>query len=170
MHETPEDLAALQRLLDQSYEAAGKHLLSVHTPDRRLSAEQLVERLTGMCLLTLATTTRDGRPITGAVDGFFYRGAFWFGSAPTSLRFRHLRERPHVSATYLPGEHLGVTIHGTAHEMDLTLPEHAGFRDYCIEFYGAEWNDWGADAPYARIDATRMFTFQMDPEEGSEDG
>lgn len=173
MYETPEELANLQRLLDRSYERAGGHLLGIHTPDRRLSAEQLTERLRGMCLLTLATTTRDGRPLTGAVDGFFYRGAFWFGSAPNSLRFRHIRERPSVSATYLPGEQLGVTVHGAAHPVDLALPEHAGFRDYCIEFYGDAWNDWGVDsaepgAVYARIDATRMFTFHMDAEAATE--
>ena len=170
MHETNEDLQALQHLLDQSYAVAGRHLLSIHTPDRRLTAEQLAERLSGMCLLTLATTTRDGRPITGAVDGFFYRGAFWFGSAPNSLRFRHITERPHVSATHLPGEQLGVTVHGLAHEIDLSLPEHAGFRATCVEIYGEEWNDWGVDTPepgaaYARIDATRIFTFHLDPEQ-----
>jgi hypothetical protein len=27
-----------------------------------------------MRLLVLATTTRDGRPISGTVDGFFHRG------------------------------------------------------------------------------------------------
>ena len=44
-----------------------------------------------MRLLALATVTADGRPIVGPVDGIFYRGAFWFGSAPDSVRFRHIR-------------------------------------------------------------------------------
>jgi hypothetical protein len=170
MHETTQDLQALQRLLDQSYAAAGEHLLSIHTPERRLTAEQLAQRLSGMCLLTLATTTRDGRPITGPVDGLFFRGAFWFGSAPSSLRFRHIRARPHVSATHLPGEQLGVTVHGTAHEIDLADPAHEGFRDLCVEIYGEGWNDWGVGTPeagatYARIDAARIFTFHLDPDE-----
>ena len=75
MHETPEDLAALQELIDRSYASAGEHLLRIHSPERRLSAEQLAERLQGMCLLSLATVTADGRPIVGPVDGIFYRGA-----------------------------------------------------------------------------------------------
>ena len=87
MHETPEDLTALQALIDCSYAAAGPHLLSIHEPQRRLSAEQVSERLTGMCLLTVATVTRDCRPIAGPVDGIFYRGAFHFGSADNSVRY-----------------------------------------------------------------------------------
>src|SRR5512135_3520588 len=104
MHETPEDLEAVQQLLDRSYAAAGAHLLSIHNPARRLSAPQIAERVEGMCLLALATCTSHGRPIVGPVDGVFYRGSFYFGSAPDSLRFRHIRVRPHVSATHLPGE------------------------------------------------------------------
>ena len=54
VHETPEDIAALQDLLDRSYASAGEHLLRIHTPERRLGAEQLAERLDGMSLLSLA--------------------------------------------------------------------------------------------------------------------
>ena len=122
MHETPEDLAALQALLDRSYDGAGAHLLRIHTPERRLTAEQVAERLPGMRLLALATVTADGRPIVGPVDGIFLRGAFHFGSAPDSVRFRHIRARPHVSATHLPGEELAVTVHGRAVPVDVTHP------------------------------------------------
>src|SRR5919205_1767148 len=105
MRETPEDLAALDDLLARSYAAGGRHLLRIHTPARRLTAEQISQRLTGMRLLALATVTKDGRPIVGPVDGIFLRGAFHFGSSPDSIRFRHIAKRPHVSATHLPGEH-----------------------------------------------------------------
>ncbi|HWM64243.1 MAG TPA: pyridoxamine 5'-phosphate oxidase family protein [Solirubrobacterales bacterium] len=102
MHESPADVAALQELLDRSYGAAGSHLLRIHTPERRLGVEQVAERLTGMCLLALATVTADGRPVVGPVDGIFYRGAFHFGSSPDSVRFRHIRARPQVSAALRP--------------------------------------------------------------------
>ncbi|MGH3609497.1 MAG: pyridoxamine 5'-phosphate oxidase family protein, partial [Pseudonocardiaceae bacterium] len=110
MHETPDDLAALQDMLDRSYATAGRHLRSIITPERRLTAGQVADRLTGMCLLALATVTADGRPIVGPVDGIFFRGAFHFGSAPDSVRFRHIGKRPQVSATHLPGEELAVTV------------------------------------------------------------
>src|ERR1700738_1546421 len=103
MRETADDLAALQDLLNRSYAGAGQHLLSIHTPERRLNATDIADRLTGMCLLALATATADGRPVVGPVDGIFYRGAFYFGSAPDSVRFAHIRRRSHVSATHLPG-------------------------------------------------------------------
>ena len=166
MHESPADIAALQELLDRSYASAGPHLLRIHTPERRLRAEQVAERLTGMCLLALATVTADGRPIVGPVDGIFYRGAFHFGSAPDSVRLRHIRARPHVSATHLPGEELAVTVHGRAVPLDFGVEEEAGLRrallDIYVPRYGPEWEDFLDSGPvYARIDATRMFTFSM---------
>ena len=168
MHETAEDLRALQALIDASYAAAGPHLLAIHEPERRLSAEQLSERLTGMCLLALATVTRDGRPIVGPVDGIFFRGAFHFGSAANSIRFRHIRTRPQVSATHLPSEELAVTVHGRAVPIDIAAAENAAFRrtllDVYIPLYGEDWEQEFLESVspvYARIDADRMFTFHM---------
>jgi len=161
VHETSDDLVALQDLLDRSYENAGEHLLRIHTPERRLGAEQLAERLTGMCLLSLATVTKDGRPVAGPVDGIFFRGAFHFGSSPDSVRFRHIRARPQVSATHLPGEELGVTVHGRAEMVDVSS---GPFRDTLLEVYvpryGPDWDKFLDSGPvYARINAERMFAF-----------
>ncbi len=166
MRETREDLEALQQLIDSSYAAAGPHLLSIHEPERRLTAAQVAERLVGMCLLNLATVTADCRPIVGPVDGIFYRGAFYFGSSPDSVRFRHIARRPQVSATHLPGEELAVTVHGRAVTVDVQAPEGAGLRRTLLEVYvpryGPEWEEFLDSEPvYARIDAQRMFTFAM---------
>src|ERR671934_1301239 len=154
MRETPADLVALQALLDRSYAAAGPHLLRIITPERRLPAEQVAELLTGMRLLALATVTADGRPIVGPVDGIFLRGSFHFGSSPDSVRFRHIRARPQVSATHLPGEELAVTVHGRAVE----VPIEGGFREALLEIYvpryGESWEGEFLDSGpvYARID------------------
>ena len=164
MRETPADLATLQDLLDRSFATAGRHLLSIITPERRLSADQVADRLTGMRLLALATVTADGRPIVGPVDGIFFRGAFHFGSAPDSVRFRHIRNRPQVSATHLPGEELAVTVHGRAVPLDIHSTTEAEFRqallDICVPRYGPQWEQFLDSGPvYARIEADRMFTF-----------
>lgn len=166
MHESAADIEALQELLDRSYEHAGAHLLSIHTPERRPTAEEIVARLTGMCLLVLTTITADCRPIGGPVDGIFYRGAFHFGSSPNSLRFRHLRSRPQVTATHLPAEEFAVTIHGRAVPIDIQRGENAGFRqtllDVYVPRYGPEWEGFLDSGPvYARIAAERMFAFAM---------
>jgi uncharacterized pyridoxamine 5'-phosphate oxidase family protein len=169
MYESPEDIAALQALLDRSYAEAGRHLRSIHTPERRLTAQQVVEQLQGMRLVTLATVTADGRPITGPVDGVFVHGAFHFGSAPDSARFRHIAKRPQVSATHLPGEELAVTVHGRATAIDVQAPEGADVRrallDIYVPRYGAEWEQFMDSGPlFARIDAERMYTFSMPAE------
>jgi nitroimidazol reductase NimA-like FMN-containing flavoprotein (pyridoxamine 5'-phosphate oxidase superfamily) len=166
MHETAGDLRELQALLDRSYERAGAHLLRIHTPERRASAEEIAANLTGMSLLVLSTVTSDSRPIGGPVDGIFYRGSFHFGSSPDSLRFRHIRVRPQVSATHLPGEELAVTVHGRAVPIDVNAPEHAGLRrtllDVYVPRYGVEWEVMlTSGAVYARIDAERMFAFSI---------
>ena len=167
MHETPEDIGAVQDLLDRSYANAGAHLVSIHTPQRRMGAERLAERLTGMCLLSLATVTADGRPLVGPVDGIFYRGAFHFGSSPDSVRFRHIRARPQVSATHLPSEEFAVTVHGRAVLVDHRGEEGAGFRATLLEVYvprhGAEFEEFIDSGPvYARIDAERMFAIAIE--------
>jgi nitroimidazol reductase NimA-like FMN-containing flavoprotein (pyridoxamine 5'-phosphate oxidase superfamily) len=168
VHETAADLRDLQTLIDRSYSRAGSHLLRIHDPQRRLTAEEVCERLQGMVLVALATATADARPIVGPVDGIFYRGAFHFGSAPDSLRARHIAERPHVSATHLPAEELAVTVHGRAVPVDIRSPEGAGFRqtllDVYVPRYGESWeHDFLDSGPaYWRIDAEKMFTFHMD--------
>jgi Pyridoxamine 5'-phosphate oxidase len=166
VHESPADIAALQELLDGSYAAGGPHLRRIHTPERRAGAGEVVARLTGMCLLVLTTVTRDGRPIGGPVDGIFYRGSFHFGSSPDSLRFRHIHERPYVTATHLPAEEFAVTVHGRAVPIDVAAAESSGFRQTLLEVYlpryGPEWEEFLDSGPrYARIEAERMFAFAM---------
>lgn len=166
MHETADDLAALQRLLDRSAASGGPHLSSVLTPEHRLDAASLAARLPGMRLLALATVTADGRPIVGPVDGIFYRGAFYFGTATDAVRIRHIRARPWVSATHLPGEELAVTVHGRAVPIDTAAAGQAGFRRALLDVYtpryGPEWEAFMSASVYCRIDADKMFTFVME--------
>jgi hypothetical protein len=159
MYETDDDVARLQALLDESHASMGPHMASILSPERRLTASKLVERLQGMKLLSLATVNSRGEPRVGPVDGHFYRGAFWFGSAPNSVRFRHIRARPAVSATHLDGEAFAVTVHGTAELVDAGAPDQTGFRDLLIETYGeAWWREIGESGRFARIEADRMYT------------
>ena len=163
MHETTEQLEALQALIDRSYAAAGEHTLRIHTPERRLTAEQVCERLHGMSLLALATVSSAGRPVVGPVDGIFFHGAFHFGSSPDSVRARHIATRPWVSATHLPGEELAVTVHGRAEQVDVRSgPFRRQLLEIYVPRYGESWADMlESGAMYWRIDAERMFTFSM---------
>ncbi|MGO8727915.1 MAG: pyridoxamine 5'-phosphate oxidase family protein [Streptosporangiaceae bacterium] len=168
MLETPDDLERLQQLLDQSAAQAGPHLRGIITGERRLTAAQVCEQLTGMRLLALATVTADGRPLVGPVDGYLLHGSFCFSSGRNSVRMRHLAARPAVSATYLPGEELAVTVHGRAELFDVSDPAHPELRQAMLGHYlplqgpgFAEWLD--RENPLgARIAAEKMFTFALD--------
>jgi Pyridoxamine 5'-phosphate oxidase len=166
MDETDDDMTVLQAILDRSMGDAGPHLREVLTPERALGAEELCARLTGMRLLALATVTSDNRPLVGPVDGIFYRGSFHFGSAPDSVRVGHIRRRPQVSATYLPGEELAVTVHGRATLLDMRDPVNAGLRQRVLDIYtprfGPQWESFLDANVYARIDARRVLTFHLD--------
>jgi hypothetical protein len=163
MHETAEDLADLAALLDRSYERAGAHLRSIFTPERRIPAAELAALLPGVQILNLATVSRACAPRVAPVDGLFYRGHFWFGSSSTSVRFIHLRERPQVSASHTRGEDLAVLVHGTAALVDPNDAAHAGFAGYYREVYGFGWEEWVQPVQFARIDATRLYTYRAVP-------
>lgn len=170
MLETPEETAELQRLLDRSAAGAGPHLREVITDERRLTAGQVCEKLTGMRLLTLATVTADGRPISGPIDGYFLHGSFWVSSSPDSARMRHLAARPAVTATYLPGEEISVTVHGRAELFGIQEDSVRAreLREAMVTHYlpqqGPEFQEWldQLDGVAARIAADKMFTFSME--------
>jgi hypothetical protein len=165
MLETAEELDSLQEILDRSAAGAGPHLRDIITDDRRLSAVQLCEKLQGMRLLVVATVTADGRPLAGPVDGYLLHGSFYFSSGRNSVRMRHLAARPAVSATYLPGEELAVTVHGRAELFDIGDPSRAELRQAMLDHYlplqGPAFETWldQADAMGARIAADKIFTF-----------
>jgi nitroimidazol reductase NimA-like FMN-containing flavoprotein (pyridoxamine 5'-phosphate oxidase superfamily) len=163
--ETPEEIDRLQELLDRSAAGAGAHLSSIVSDERRLAALRVCERLQGMRLLVVATVTADGRPLAGPVDGYFLHGSFYFSSGRDSVRMRHLAARPAVSATYLEGEELAVTVHGRAELFDVSDPAHAELRQAMLDHYlprqGPAFETWldQIDAVGARIDAAKMFTY-----------
>lgn len=166
MRESEHDLAVLQDLLDRSYRSAGEHLRAIHTAGRRMTARQVADRLQGMRLLVVATVTADGRPLTGPVDGIFYRGSFCFGTDTGAVRARHLRRSPAVSATHLPGEDWAVTVHGRAVPAGTGPAEAGGLRSVLLDLYvpryGPQWQEFLDSGPlYYRIEAERMFAIDV---------
>lgn len=160
MYETPDDVAELQKLLDDSYATAGSHLLEIHTKNWRVSASRLIELLQGMVVVNLATVNSRGEPIQGPVDGQFYRGRFYCGSSRKSMRARHIRKRSDVSVAHVRGEDLAVVVHGTAAEVDTSSGESSGYREVLAGIYGGEMTDanWGSEAVvYWRIVPRKMF-------------
>lgn len=161
MHETAEDLLALRELLDASYARAGSHLRSIWGRETVLDAQALIAELAGVQILDLATVTPRGEPRVAPVDGLFYRGHFWFGSAENSLRFANIRANAAVSGVVTRGlETFLVIVHGRAIEMDPRGPAAGGFADYPRELYDFDWDAAYPSAPYACIDASTMLAFK----------
>lgn len=161
MHESPEDIQRLQDVLDASYARAGGHLTGIHTAQARLRADDLVGRLGGMNVFVVATTTRDGRPRTGPVDTFLYRGELRFGTAATAVRARHLARSPAVSATHVRGEALVVTAHGGARTLDMDGADE-DFADFLGSHYGrATYDGFLKGSPYYGIEAEWLFAADM---------
>lgn len=161
MHEIENDLQELQELLDASYERAGSHLRSIWGEETRLDAAALVNEMTGVQVLDLATVTPKGEPRVAPVDGLFYRGHFWFGSAENSVRFRNIRSNSAVSGVVTHGlETFLVLVHGNAEEIDPRGPQAGGFAKYPREIYDFDWDEMHPTAPYARIEARTMLAFK----------
>jgi general stress protein 26 len=167
MLETQEEIERLQDLLDRSAAGAGPHMSDIITGERRLSAARLCEILQGLRLLTVATVTADGRPVCGPVDGYFLHGSFWFSSGRDSVRMRHLTVRPAVTACYVPGEHLAVTVHGRAEVFGIQDRSRCAelrqaMLDHYLPLQGQSFRDWldSTDSFGARIAADKMFTFR----------
>lgn len=155
MRETPEELTALQALLDASLAGSTSHLRSIIATDRTLTAEQLTRVLTGMCTLALSTVTAKGEPRISGVDGHFLHGRWYFGTARTAAKARHLAARPAASVAHMRGEELGVFTHGTT---DILNPERgtpdAEWPDllaYFQDFYGDDAFDWDNDVAFYRL-------------------
>ena len=162
MHETPEELAALQTLLDTSRAGASDHLRGIIGDDRAATAADLVGALTGMQVLVVATSTADGRPITSAVDGHFVHGRWVFTTAGDAVKAHHMAARPDVSATHLRGEALGVFTHGTAVRLTPEHPDFAGVDAHLTAHYGSAPSAWGPDIHYLRLEPRWMVAYAAD--------
>jgi len=167
MHETDEDLEAMQALLDATYATAGSHLRGIVSPERRLDARSLAARLDGYCLLSLATVSAAGRPLVSPVDAIFYRGHFYFSTGAEAVRRRHLERDPRVSGSYVPRPEFAVTVHGSATVVDHHHPSMTEFKETLlatfVPHFGPGFADFVEEIPtYYRIDPVKMYSYSRD--------
>jgi Pyridoxamine 5'-phosphate oxidase len=164
MRETPQELLALQNLLDLSFDRASEHLLSIMTPGRRLTAQRLVAELPSPAVLNIATVTARGEPRMSAVDGHFLHGQWYFTTDDRSPKARQLTARPAISASYTPRDGYGVFCHGRVATLTAGA-ERQMVADHFVDTYGQAPEEWGVGIFYARIDAVWMVGFAMTSEE-----
>ena len=143
--ETPEELAALQDLLDRSHASATDHLKSIIHGDRRLSARDLAALLTGMKVISVATVTASAQPRISAMDGHFLHATWSFSTSGTAAKARHMRARPDVSIAHVDNEELAVFSHGKVEELAVSDPDWAETIQHWTAHYGGSPLEWGDD-------------------------
>ena len=151
MHETDDEVEALQRLLEASYGTATEHLRGIISDDRRLTARDLVGLLTGMKVITVATVTAHGEPRISALDGHFLHGTWSFGTSGTSAKARHMAARPAVSVAHVDGEQLAVFSHGQVERMQSGDADWQPMLDHWTAHYGSSPLEWGDDIRMYRL-------------------
>jgi general stress protein 26 len=145
MYETSEEIQALQALLDRSHARATEHLQAIIHDERLLSARDLVALLTGMKVLSVATTTSAGEPRISALDGHFLHGTWSFSTSGTAMKARHMRARPAVSVAHIDNEDLGVFSHGNVSDLSTADDERDETIAHWTKHYGGSPLDWGDD-------------------------
>ena len=162
MHETDEEIQALQRLLDASYGTATEHLRGIITDDRRLTAHDLVALLPGMKVLSVATVTAHGEPRISALDGHFLHGTWSFSTSGTAAKARHMASRPAVSVAHVDGEQLAVFSHGRVERMRDSDADWEPTLAHWTAHYGSSPLEWGDDIAMYRYHPTWMVGYAAD--------
>jgi uncharacterized pyridoxamine 5'-phosphate oxidase family protein len=163
MLETEAQIQELQELIDRSFARAGRHLVSIISEDKRLNARQVVEYLQGTKHIAVATVSSRGEPRVSPVDGHFLRGRFYFGTEGGSVRVRHLRRNPAISATHFVGDDVAITIHGQAVLLEKGNPEADELAELYERVYGSNPYTWGSDIVFVRVDPESIITYAPDP-------
>ena len=166
MHETPDDLTALQALLDESLESAGPHLKGMF--EKPLAAADVVAQLEGILEVHFATVTPTGAPFVAPIDGLFFRGRLWIGIPTAAARTSFVRRERRVSVSYTRGKSFCLIVHGIAVQVTEDDAQWEPYNTYSdreyVELYGEGFLEWaeqqkaqGLSGDMWRIDAKKMF-------------
>ena len=163
MHETAAELDELQALIDASMASVNPHMRDIFTPDRRLSARQLVTYLQGVKHVALATVNAAGEPRVAPLDGLFLHARFHVSTGGQAARLHHLRRAPAVSLTHFVGDDVAVIVHGSATLMEKGHPEVGPIDELATGIYGSSPFSWGEGITFVRVEPEVVFTYARDP-------
>ena len=162
VRESAADLDPLQTLLDESVAKANPFLCrSFEMPQRSLSAAELVARLYGLLVVSLATVTAKGEPRVAPLDAVFLRGRFYVptvargaGAAPGAS----VRGQRHL----LRGRSTAVIVHG---EAGTGAPGEEPFdeaEEIVLAEGGESLLEWSGDPLFLRVEPDVIYTFAKD--------
>jgi uncharacterized pyridoxamine 5'-phosphate oxidase family protein len=164
MYETEDDTRRLQQLLDRTLAAANPHLVSIVSPERRLTARQVVAYLQGTKHVAFATVNERGDPRVAPLDGVFIRGRFTVSTGARAARLKHLRANPACSAVHMDGDVVGISAHGHATILEEGDPGVDDVEPVWREVYGSSPFSWGKGVVFMVVEPTSMWAYAFHPE------
>jgi uncharacterized pyridoxamine 5'-phosphate oxidase family protein len=164
MHESEDEIRELQALLDRTLARANPHLTGIVTPERRLTARQVVRYLQGTKHVAFATVNERGQPRVAPLDGVFIHGRFTVSTGGEAARLRHLRANPACSAAHMDGDTVGIVVHGRATIFVRGDDGVDEIEPVWRELYGSSPFEWGEGVAFMRIEPSSMWAYAFHPE------
>ncbi len=165
MRETDADIAQLQQLMDATVADVNPHMAAIVTPERRLSARQVVRHLQGIRHVALATVNARGEPRVSPLDTLFIHGRFTLSTGGGAARLRHLRRNPACSAVHMEADRIAIVVNGTVEWLPRDHPDHDLVHGTWTETYGSDPYTWGDQIVFFRIQPGSMWGYAFHPEE-----
>jgi uncharacterized pyridoxamine 5'-phosphate oxidase family protein len=164
MFESEDEVRELQALIDRTLARANAHLLGIVTPERQLSARQVVRYLQGTKHVAFATVNERGQPRVAPLDGVFIRGRFTVSTGGEAARLRHLRANPACSAAHVDGDTIGIVVHGQATIIGRTDHGVEEIEPVWRDIYGSSPFEWGEGVVFMRIEPSSMWAYAFQAE------
>lgn len=164
MFETPPEIAALQRLFDETMEHANPHMRSIVNPRRRLTARQVCAYLQGTKHVAFSTVSPEGEPRVSPLDALFIHGRFTMSTGARATKVRHLRANPYCAAVHMDGDRIAVVVNGMVEWIDAGHRDHELIHQTWTDTYGSDPYTWG-DIVFFRITPATMWAYASNPAE-----
>jgi pyridoxamine 5'-phosphate oxidase-like protein len=159
VHETEEEIRALQEVMDATMARANPHHVEIVKPERRLDARQVVTYLQGLRHVAFGTVNAAGEPRVAPLDGHFVRGRFTLSTGRRSARWRNLERNPACSAAHYVGDDVAVVVNGRAEELTRDHPDHDFVHRIWAAHYESDPYSWGADVVLFRVVPESMWAY-----------
>ncbi len=164
MFETEAEIQQLQALFDAHLARANRHMTSIVTPERRLTARQVVTYLQGTKHVAFATVTSRGEPRVSPLDALFIHGRFTLSTGTEATKIAHLRRNPACSAVHVDGDRIAVAVNGVVEWITRDHPDHDEIHEAWTKTYESDPYTWG-DVIFFRIQPASMWAYAFKPEE-----
>jgi hypothetical protein len=165
VRETPEEIAELQRMLDAHLAHANPHMTSIVTPERRLTAEQVVTHLQGTRIVAFATVSPKGKPRVSPLDSLLLHGRFTLATDGKATRIAHLRANAACSAVYMEADRIAVVVNGTVEWITREHIDHDEIHGAWAAQYGSDPYTWSKDCVFFRIAPVSMWSYAPNPKD-----